>query len=388
MQFKFSVPTQIIFGEGSLDELSRRNLPGSRALLVLSRGNSAERSGAFDKVYSALNSCGNPPVVYKGIGANPSLEQVNEGARVAREGGCDFVVALGGGSVMDAAKAIALLAPNGVNYWDFVAAGTGGGMPVKNGALPIVAITTTAGTGSEADATAVVTNPQTGEKIGFVHPQMFPVLSIVDSSLTHGIPAALTAYQGFDALFHAVECYISAKANKMSDMLALTSVQYVAKFLVRAVKDGSDAEARDGMSFANMLSGMVMTLSGCTANHGMEHAMSAFNSDLPHGAGLIMLAPAYFAREIAVGACEERFKELATAMGRPASSGADFLTALTSLMEECGVDGLKMSDYGITPQNFANLADIAMSSMARVFANERVPMSREEVIEVYKKSYR
>ena len=387
MQFKFSVPTQIIFGEGALSELTSQKLPGGRALLVLSRGGSARRTGAFDKVYAALKSCGKPPVVYEGIGSNPSLEQVNEGARVARGGGCDFVVALGGGSVMDAAKAIALLAPNGENYWDFVAAGTGGGRPVKNNALPIVAITTTAGTGSEADATAVVTNPETGEKIGFIHPQMFPVLSVVDSTLTHGVPATLTAYQGFDALFHAVECYISAKANKMSDMLALTSMEYVGKFLVRAVKDGSDYEARDGMSFANMLSGMVMTLSGCTANHGMEHAMSALNPDLPHGAGLIMLAHAYFAREIAVGVEEERFVRMAQAMGYPAKTGKDFLTALGTLMKECGVDGLKMSDYGITPQDFPTLADKAMSSMARVFANERVPMSREEVIEVYKKSY-
>ena len=388
MQFKFSVPTQIIFGEGSLSELSSQKLPGSRALLVLSRGGSARRIGAFDKVYSALNSCGEPPVVYEGIGANPSLEQINEGARIAREGGCDFVVALGGGSVMDAAKAISVLAPNGENYWDFVTAGTGGGLPIKNRALPVVAITTTAGTGSEADATAVVTNPETGEKIGFVHPQMFPVLSIIDSTLTYGVPAMLTAYQGFDALFHAVECYISAKANKMSDMLALTSMEYVGKFLARAVKDGSDAEARDGMSFANMLSGMVMTLSGCTANHGMEHAMSAFNPALPHGAGLIMLATAYFSRELAAGVEEERFVRMARAMGYPAKTGEDFLAALQSLMTECGVDGLKMSDYGITPHNFPALADKAMSSMARVFANERVPMSREEVIEVYQKSYR
>lgn len=389
MQFEFFVPTRILFGGGTVDELSSRPLPGRRALLVISGGRSAKASGAFDKVYAALNAAGSPPVVYDKVGANPTLACVNEGARIARENGCDFVTALGGGSVMDAAKAIALTAANGENYWDFVSAGTGGGRAITNSPLPLVAITTTAGTGSEADATAVVTNPATGEKIGFVHPGMFPVLSVVDSSLTKGVPPALTAYQGFDALFHATECYVSNKANKMSDMLALTSAGYVSKYLARAVKDGADEEARDGMSFANMLSGMVMTLSGCTSKHGMEHAMSALSPSLPHGAGLIMLAPAYYAHMIEAYVCDDRFCALAKAMGKEnCQSPSDFISVLKKLMSDCGVGGLKMSEYGISPSDFPSLADNAMSSMKRVFLNDRLPLSREDVIEIYKKSYR
>lgn len=389
MQFEFFVPTRILFGEGTVDELSSRPLPGRRALLVISGGRSAKASGAFDKVYAALNAAGSPPVVYDKVGANPTLACVNEGARIARENGCDFVTALGGGSVMDAAKAIALTAANGENYWDFVSAGTGGGRAITNAPLPLVAITTTAGTGSEADATAVVTNPATGEKIGFVHPGMFPVLSVVDSSLTKGVPPALTAYQGFDALFHATECYVSNKANKMSDMLALTSAGYVSKYLARAVKDGADEEARDGMSFANMLSGMVMTLSGCTSKHGMEHAMSALSPSLPHGAGLIMLAPAYYGHMIEAHVCDDRFCALAKAMGKENCQGpSDFISVLKKLMSDCGVGGLKMSEYDISPSDFPSLADNAMSSMKRVFLNDRLPLSREDVIEIYKKSYR
>lgn len=388
MQFEFFVPTRIIFGEGSLEELRKRALPGRRALLVTSAGGSAKRSGAFDKVLAALREAGDEPAVYAKIGANPTLDVVDEGARLARSGGCDFVVALGGGSVMDAAKAIALTAPNGQSYWDFVAAGTGGAKPVKNTPLPVVAITTTAGTGSEADATAVITNSATGEKIGFVHPGMFPALSIVDSGLTHGVPQALTAYQGFDALFHATECYVSNKANKMSDMLALTSVEYVSKYLARAVGDGNDGEARDGMSFANMLSGMVMTLSGCTSKHGMEHAMSALCPALAHGAGLIMLAPAYYGHMLKVHACDDRFVTLAKAMGAKGEEPGDFITALTNLMRECGVDNLKMSDYGIMPAHFNGLAENAMASMKRVFLNDRVSLTKEDVIEIYAEAYR
>ena len=389
MQFEFFVPTRIVFGEGTLSELNGRRMPGRKALIVMSNGNSARSSGAFARTLTALSASGETPAVYAGIGANPSLEEVNAGAALARREGCDYVVALGGGSVLDAAKAIALTAPNGENYWDFVAAGTGGGRPLGYAPLPIVAITTTAGTGSEADATAVVTNPATGEKIGFVHPGMFPVLSIVDSTLTYGVPPALTAYQGFDALFHATECYVSNKANKMSEMLSLTSVRYVSEYLARAVKNGADAEARDGMSFANTLSGMVMTLSGCTSKHGMEHAMSAFNPALPHGAGLIMLAPAYYGYMIERHVCDGRFVTLARAMGvEGAKEPRDFLKALSALMQACGVDDLKMSEYGISPENFEELAENAMNSMKRVFLNDRLPLKKEDVIAIYARSYR
>lgn len=389
MQFEFYVPTRIVFGEGTLSELNNRYMPGRKALLVMSKGGSAVKSGAYDRVYQALSSAGAPPVVYAGIGSNPTLEAVNAGIALARNEHCDYVVALGGGSVMDAAKAIALAAPNGENYWDFVAAGTGGAIPVHFQPLPIVAITTTAGTGSEADCTAVVTNTATGEKIGFLHPGMFPVLSVVDSSLTLGVPPKLTAYQGFDALFHATECFLSNKANKMSDMLALTSAEYASKYLARAVKDGSDREARDGMSFSNMLSGMVMTLSGCTSKHGMEHAMSAFNPALPHGAGLIMLAPAYYGFMIERHVCDGRFVTLARAMGvEGAKEPRDFLKALSALMQACGVDDLKMSEYGISPENFEELAENAMTSMKRVFLNDRLPLKKEDVIAIYARSYR
>ena len=175
----------------------------------------------------------------------------------------------------------------------------------------------------------------------------------------------------------------------MSDMLALTSVSYCAKYLARAVNDGSDGEARDGMSFANMLSGMVMTLSGCTSKHGMEHAMSALSPRLAHGAGLIMLAPSYYEHMLSVHACDERFVSLARAMGcGGAGSPHDFVDALKKLMRECGVEGLKMSDYGIQPKDFAAMAENAMTSMKRVFSNDRVPLTKDDVIAIYSRAYR
>lgn len=148
-----------------------------------------------------------------------------------------------------------------------------------NEPLPVIAITTTAGTGSEVDQWGVVSNEETDEKIGFGgYDSLFPQIAIVDPQLMKSVPAEFTAYQGFDALFHSVECYISAAANLMSDMYALTAIENIGAYLARAVKDGSDMEAREHVAFANTLSGVVMTISSCTSEHSMEHAHERISS--------------------------------------------------------------------------------------------------------------
>lgn len=144
---------------------------------------------------------------------------------------------------MDAAKSIALIAVNDGDYWDYIPSGTGKGKSVSNRPLPIVAITTTAGTGSEADAGTVITNEKTHEKTGFVHPDLFPALSIVDPELMLTVPPLFTAFQGFDALFHSVEGYVSNGTNLMSDMYALEAIKHISRYLPRAVADGSDLKA-------------------------------------------------------------------------------------------------------------------------------------------------
>lgn len=159
---------------------------------------------------------------------------------------------------MDAAKAIAVVASNGGDYWDYIPCGTGKGKAVAETPLPIVAITTTAGTGSETDAGCVITNAETHEKTGFVHPGLFPVLAVVDPELMLTVPPKFTAFQGFDALFHSTEAYISNAANLMSDMYVLNAIENVARYLPRAVADGSDLEARTRVAWGNTLSGSVM----------------------------------------------------------------------------------------------------------------------------------
>ncbi len=390
MSFQMYVPTRILFGAGQLEYLHTQQLPGKKAMIVISNGKSTKENGSLAKTEAELKQAGVETVVFDKIMANPFKSTVMEGAAFAREKGCDFVVALGGGSVMDASKAIAAMVANEGDLWDYISGGTGKAQTLANAPLPVIAITTTADTGSEVDQWGVVSNEETNEKVGFGgYDTLFPRIAIVDPELMKTVPPKFTAYQGFDALFHSVECYISAAANLMSDMYALTAIENIGAYLPRAVKDGTDLEAREHVAFANSLSGVVMTISACTSEHSMEHAMSAYHHALPHGAGLIMISKAYFTHFIEKHACDDRFVRMAKALGKKdATQPMDFISALTDLQKQCNVANLKMSDYGIRPNEFMTLAQNARATMGGLFEADRVPLSDEECAAIFEKSYR
>lgn len=389
MNFEMYVPTRTLFGCGSLNRLHEQKLPGKKAMLVISNGNSVKANGYLSRTEEQLRMAGAESAVFDRIEPNPLKSTVMAGGAFARDNACDFIVALGGGSCMDAAKAIAVMATNEGDLWDYINGGTGKGKPVKNKPLPIVAITTTAGTGSETDFGAVITNAQTHEKAGFVDEALFPALAIVDPELMKTVPPQFTAFQGFDALFHSVEGYISKAANPMSDMVGLTAIENVGRYLSRAVNDGSDMEAREKVAFGNYLSGIEMCVGSTSSQHSLEHAMSAYHQELPHGAGLIMLSKAYFSFFIKKHVCDERFVRMAQALGmQEAKQPEDFITALTGLQKACGVADLKMSDYGITPGEFRIMAENAMDVMAFLFACDRYALTIEDCIAIYEEAYR
>lgn len=389
MQFVFETPTRLIFGPGKLDALRTEKLPGKKALLLTSRGGSVVRSGALARVTAALDAQKIEWVHLAIVEPNPLSTTVMTGANRAREEGCDFVIGLGGGSVMDCAKAIALCTTNDGDIWDYVQQGQGGKKQITATPIPIVAITTTAGTGSEVDAGGVITNPVTQEKCGIGHPTLLPKIAIVDPELMLSVPPMLTAYQGFDALFHAIEGYVTKRPNYLSEMYALASVRHCTEGLARAVRDGSDYEAREHMAIANTLSGYVMVCGRLTSQHSMEHALSAFHQDLPHGAGLIMLSLAYFGHMIKTGARSDRFVELARALGvRDAVHPADFLRALHDLQVACGVDNLRMSDYGVTREEIPALAEKARSAGGMLFEQDPVALTFEDTVAIFEAAYR
>lgn len=389
MSYDMYVPTRTLFGAGMLDELHAQPMPGKKALLVISNGRSTRANGYLERTEEQLRRAGVETVLFAEVEANPLLTTVNAGGEAARKNGCDMIVALGGGSVMDAAKAIAVVAANGGDYWDYIPCGTGKGKAVEHAPLPLVAVTTTAGTGSETDAGCVITNAATHEKTGFVHPSLFPVLAIVDPMLMLSVPPKFTAYQGFDALFHSTEAFISKGMNLMSDMYALNAIENVAKFLPRAVADGNDLEARTRVAWGNTLSGSVMCVGRCTSEHSLEHALSAYHQELPHGAGLVMISKAYYTHFIEKQVCDDRFVRMAQAMGmEDAAEPMDFIKALIRLQEACGVADLKMSDYGITPGEFLKMSRNARETMGFLFTCDREPLSEEDCVKIYRESYR
>jgi alcohol dehydrogenase len=310
-----------------------------------------------------------------------------EGAALAKEQKCDFVIGLGGGSSIDSAKSIAVMATNEGDYWDYISGGTGKGKPVLNAPLPIIAITTTAGTGTEADPWTVVTNGN--EKIGFGYDRTFPALSIVDPELMTSIPADLTAYQGFDALFHSTEGYLNKTANEMSDLFALRSISLIGKSLAAAVKNGNDEEARGEVALANTLAGVVESISGCISEHSIEHAMSAYHHKLPHGAGLIMISLAYYTFLAKSGSCDKRLVEMAEALGKTgADKPTDFVVALQELQKACGVNYLKMSDYGIQKDELSRIAENAYVTMGGLYQVDPCTIAIEDTIKILEESYR
>ena len=390
MSYMFYAPTRVLFGAGQLSKLHEQTMPGKKAMLVISNGKSTWMSGALDRTTEQLRAAGVEMALFDKVGANPLKSIVEEGADFARSNGCDFVVALGGGSVMDAAKVMAMYAPQPGDLWDYVPGATGKMQPLVNPVLPWVAITTTAGTGSEVDQWGVVTNPATNEKIGCGGmDSLFPVLAVVDPELMATVPAKFTAYQGFDALFHSTEGFISKANSLMSDMVQLAAIENVGKYLARAVRDGSDMEAREHMAFANTMSGYSMVVGACTSEHAMEHAMSAYHGDLPHGAGLIMISKEYYTHFVNKHCCDDRFIRMAKALGKQnASDPMDFVTALVELQEACGVADLKMSDYGIQRDDCITLAQNARATMGGLFGADPVPMTIISSAAIFERAYR
>ena len=384
--FSMHIPTRILFGCGELKKLATEKMPGKKALIVISSGTSMRKYGYLGNVERYLKENGVDSVVFDKILPNPTKQHVMEAAELCRKEGCDMVVGLGGGSSIDSAKAIAIMACNEGDYWDYIPAGSGKGRAVER-ALPIIAIPTTAGTGTEADPWAVITNEEVHEKIGFGSPLTYPTISIIDPELMVSIPPQLTAFQGFDAFFHAAEGFIANCATPISDLFALEAIRLLYKYLPVAVKDGRNLKARAKVAWASTLAGMVESTSCCISEHSMEHAMSAYYPQLPHGAGLIAISEAYF--ETFRNDCMKRYMKMADAMLEAKSNRpSDFIDALVRMQKECDVYGIKLSDWGLKEEDFPKMVQNARATMGNLFTLDPRPLTDDEVLDIYRKSYK
>lgn len=289
--FRFYNPTHVFFGPGMLDILGRIELPGKKAFI----GVTWERF-YVDRVCALLDQNGVDYFVYDKICPNPMSDDVDEAARVAKEQGCDFVLSIGGGSSTDVCKCVAVLMKNEGKIWDYVGdAGADGVRVAKREATeaaPIVVVSTTAGTGTEVDQSAVIVNSVTKVKSDLSKDYCYSTLSIIDPELQVTLPAKLTAVQGMDVIFHVVEglLTVGCEAHKYAEIVGKASLQLAAKALPVAYREPENIQARSDMALACMLAGYVETMTFLKSIHGIGMAFNGFSSRIPHGLSMCLVS--------------------------------------------------------------------------------------------------
>ena len=385
--FIYNNPTKIFFGTGKLEMLHTEPLPGKKALLLTSAGSSYRKNGSYDKTIEELEKSGIEYVHLGNVSENPLKENCEEAGKFARENGCDIIVALGGGAVLDSAVPAAIMATNDGDLWDYVDGGSGKGNTAPNRPLPIVTIATTSGTGSEINECAVISREDTKEKIGMSDKRCKPVLAIVDPIYMCTVPPIYTAYQGFDAFFHHAEVMMSTRCNIMSEMIALKAIGELWKYLPIAVEHGDDLEAREHVAFSATLGGMSMQLTRITAQHSIEHAMSAYHRNIQHGAGLLMIADEFAKFFIERHVADERFIKMAGVMGYVNTRDPyDYLRALDEFKKKCGVSYLSMNEYGVKEDEFQTMASAARVLQGGGYSVCPCELTDDDVVGILKRS--
>jgi len=257
-KFQVGFPVEVIFGNGEVRQIGKvAKRFGKRVFLAVDPF--MNEIGITNKVKNYLDEKGLKTVIYGEIQPNPPCNKIDEAANLAKKERCDVVVGIGGGSAIDTAKAVAVVVGNGRSSWDYTQRTDHKVSQPTEATLPIIAVPTTAGTGSEATLYAVLTNPKIKEKSTIINPRVFPKVAIVDPELTISVPPALTALTGFDALSHALESYINVNSNAYSELVALESIRLLFHHLSTAVANSENLEARSRVAWAATLAGMAIS---------------------------------------------------------------------------------------------------------------------------------
>ncbi len=300
-------PAHTIIGKGCIQEIPRHIdvIAGKKALVVSDEG--LEKIGTVRKVLEVLERAGKPYALYTGVKPNPTVFIVNEAKNIYDREGCDYLIGIGGGSPLDVSKAVSILANNGGKVEDY----NGLDKSQKAGA-PLIAINTTAGTGSEVTRAYVVTDEVRKSKMLMVDANCLSYLAINDPDLMVGMPPALTAATGMDALTHAIEAYVAKSHFPFTDGIALEAVALIAKSLEKAYEDGRNIEARTDMCWAEYMAGLAFSNAGLGMVHAMAHQLGGFYNT-PHGvANAILLT---HVMRYNTSACKERYADIAKALG-------------------------------------------------------------------------
>ena len=370
----------IQFGAGNLKQIGRqaRFLKGRKALVVSDEG--VRGVGVLDRVVERLGRAEIEAVLFCDVRVNPTDADVMNGAAIYKEAGCDLMVGVGGGSSMDAAKAIRLLARCGgvVQDYDVMA---GGIKKIPFDLPPMIAVPTTAGTGSEVTNVAVITLAEKRVKISLVGVALMPTLALVDPELSAGMPPRLTAATGMDALVHCIEAYCVKSYNPPADQAALGGMELAGASLLRAVKDGSDMDARSDMAMAALFGGLCFPQKGVGAAHALSHPLSAV-CGVPHGLANAIMLPHIM--EINCPAVPAKFERIAASLKADARRAEDAAEIVRGLSQESGLPQ-RLSEVGVTQDSFDLMAGNASTDVSLM--GNPVKLSAEELKAVYQRAF-
>lgn len=375
MQFQYYLPVNLIFGRGVASQIGEQVAQyGGKALVVTGR-HSTKKSGLLDRALCLLKKAGVQAVVFDQVAQNPLTTTVEEGTALAKQESCNVVVGLGGGSIMDAAKAIAFMACNGGDVNDYIFE-----RKHSQKALPLVLVPTTCGTGSEGNGFAVLTNPETKDKKSLRGPMIVAKASLIDPELMTTMPKSVFASVGFDALSHNMEAYISKAAQPMTDMMAREGMHLIAENLPKLYHDPSDMEAWEKMTWGSTLGGMVINTAGVSGAHGMENPASGLR-DIVHGRGLAALTPALYRRSIS--AAPERFAEISRILG--GKDEHDCIDRIEALLDSIDLH-ITLGEQGILPEDVPWMVEDCLKVSAGSMRNHPAAFTKEELAEIYREA--
>ena len=374
MPFDAALPSRLVYGPGEVEKIGALVAPLGTKVLVVVGGGSVRCSGTLDRVLGLLDEAGVGHQIFEGVSGNPKSSEADRAGKAMRDGGCDAVLALGGGSVMDVAKAAALVAGHAAPIHRFLRKEASPGDLLQ--APPIVCVPTIAGTGSEANDTSVLTDEGTELKGSLRGPVCVPRVSILDPDLTATAPRRFALASGVDALCHAIEAYLTRKSNLLSDALARSAAGLLVEALPRLGEN--DPEARGATLVGASLAGQALSLSASIVTHAMEHPVSA-RLDAHHGEGLAALQPAVLER-VCAGA-PERCAEVASWLGEGARPelAAD---AFRGFLERCGLE-IRLRGLGMDEGHVEKFVDDALASGARGLTASPIDLERQDLVTIY-----
>lgn len=384
MKFEVHIPSTLLIGEGARKDAGTlaRSLGMKKALLVSDKF--LETTGVVAELSGILSAAGITPVVFTDIEREPEIKNVLDGLKTITQNGCDGIVSIGGGSSIDTAKAVSILAANGGQMSDYMGYGK-----VPKAGLPHIAIPTTAGTGSEVTRVTIITDTEKNVKMMCLDNAFMPTASIVDYELTMSMPKSLTSFVGIDALTHAIEAYVSKKANPVSSMFAVKAIELIGNNILKAYNEPSDKEARSAMMAGATYAGIAFSNASVCTVHGMSRPIGAY-FHVPHGLSNAMLLP--IVTEYSIDeASESRYSEVAKVMGLPGANEKELTQALVSKLHEFNklMSIPSPGAYGIDREKYMSLlgsmAEAAIASGSP--GNNPKAFTKEELMELYKKAY-